>query len=93
MVFQECMFRVADNSGFKTLKLIKVLKGSYRRTANIGDLIVTAVQVRLFARVDASTLNYSIVTQTFIVRICSSDQASLVGSRSRARRARTNSQY
>ena len=46
MVFQECMFRVADNSGFKTLKLIKVLKGSYRRTANIGDSIVTAVQTK-----------------------------------------------
>ena len=44
MVFQEAVFKVACNSGFKSLKMFKVLKGSYRRTAKIGDIMVASVQ-------------------------------------------------
>jgi large subunit ribosomal protein L14 len=35
---------VADNSGAKTVQCIKVLGGSKKRTAGIGDLIVVAVK-------------------------------------------------
>jgi len=35
---------VADNSGAKTVQCIKVLGGSMRRYARIGDIIVVAVQ-------------------------------------------------
>ena len=35
---------VADNSGAKEVKCIKVLGGSKRMSANLGDIIVVAVQ-------------------------------------------------
>ena len=46
MVFQEAIFKVADNSGFKFLKMFKVLGGSYRKTCKIGDVIVTSAQMK-----------------------------------------------
>jgi large subunit ribosomal protein L14 len=36
--------RVADNSGAKVIKCIKVLGGAKRRYARLGDIIVVAVQ-------------------------------------------------
>jgi len=39
------MLRVADNSGAKLVQCIKVLGGSRRRYAQIGDIIVAAVKV------------------------------------------------
>ncbi|CAG7656674.1 50S ribosomal protein L14 [Paenibacillus allorhizosphaerae] len=36
--------KVADNSGAKSLMCIRVLGGTGRRTANIGDLIVCSVK-------------------------------------------------
>ncbi|MGM0461942.1 MAG: 50S ribosomal protein L14 [Fibrobacterota bacterium] len=36
--------RVADNSGAKVVKCIKVLGGAKRRYARLGDIIVVAVQ-------------------------------------------------
>jgi len=38
------MLRVADNSGAKELKCIRVLGGSTRRYGNIGDVIVASVR-------------------------------------------------
>jgi len=38
---------VADNSGAKEVKCIKVLGGSRRMSANLGDVIVVAVQQAL----------------------------------------------
>jgi large subunit ribosomal protein L14 len=35
---------VADNSGAKVVQCIRVLGGTRRRTANVGDLIVVAVK-------------------------------------------------
>ena len=35
---------VADNSGAKRVQCIKVLGGSHRRTASVGDVIVVAVK-------------------------------------------------
>ena len=46
MVQQETRLRVADNTGAKELLCIRVLGGSVRRYANIGDIIVKAVVVR-----------------------------------------------
>ncbi len=43
MIQSETKLEVADNSGAKTVKCIKVLGGSHRRYANIGDIIVVAV--------------------------------------------------
>lgn len=39
------MLKVADNSGAKLLQVIKVLGGSRRRYARIGDLVVASVKI------------------------------------------------
>ena len=44
MVQQETRLKVADNTGAKELLCIRVLGGSTRRYANIGDVVVCAVK-------------------------------------------------
>ena len=44
MIQQETRLRVADNSGAKELKCIRVLGGSSRKYGNIGDVIVASVR-------------------------------------------------
>ncbi len=44
MIQQESRLSVADNSGAKELLCIRVLGGSTRRYANIGDIIVATVK-------------------------------------------------
>jgi large subunit ribosomal protein L14 len=44
MVQQESRLRVADNTGAKEILCIRVLGGSTRRYANIGDIIVATVK-------------------------------------------------
>ena len=44
MIQPETRLNVADNSGAKEIKCIRVLGGSFRRSGNIGDVIVAAVQ-------------------------------------------------
>lgn len=44
MIQQETMLVVADNTGAKRVKCIKVLGGSWRRYAGLGDVIIAAVQ-------------------------------------------------
>lgn len=44
MIQQESRLKVADNSGARELLTIKVLGGTGRKTANIGDVIVCSVK-------------------------------------------------
>jgi large subunit ribosomal protein L14 len=44
MIQQETQLKVADNSGAKRVKCFKVLGGSRRRYAKVGDIIVCSVQ-------------------------------------------------
>ena len=44
MIQMETMLNVADNSGAKRVKCIKVLGGSKRRYARLADVIMCAVQ-------------------------------------------------
>ena len=44
MIQQETRLRVADNSGARELGVIKVLGGTNRRYANIGDIVVCSVK-------------------------------------------------
>ena len=44
MIQMETMLNVADNSGAKRVKCIKVLGGSKRRYARLADVIICAVQ-------------------------------------------------
>lgn len=44
MIQQETYLKVADNTGAKEIKTIRVLGGSSRKYANIGDVIVASVR-------------------------------------------------
>ncbi len=44
MIQMQTYLNVADNSGAKVVQCIKVLGGSKKRTAGIGDIIVVAVK-------------------------------------------------
>jgi len=44
MIQNESRLRVADNSGAKELLVIRILGGTSRRYANIGDIVVCAVK-------------------------------------------------
>ena len=44
MLQQESLMKVADNTGAKELLCIRVLGGTGRRYANIGDVVVCAVK-------------------------------------------------
>ena len=44
MIQPQSRLKVADNSGAKELMCIRVLGGSFRKTGNIGDVIVAAVK-------------------------------------------------
>ena len=44
MVQQETRLKVADNSGAKTVQCFKVLGGSKKRYASIGDIVVVSVK-------------------------------------------------
>jgi large subunit ribosomal protein L14 len=44
MIQQQTILKVADNSGAKTVKCIKVLGGFKKRYAKLGDIVVVSVQ-------------------------------------------------
>ena len=44
MIQQQTLMKVADNTGAKELMCIRVLGGSGRRYANVGDIVVCSVK-------------------------------------------------
>ena len=44
MIQQESVLKVADNSGAKRVKCFKVIGGSKRRYAGVGDIVVCSVR-------------------------------------------------
>ena len=44
MIQQESRLYVADNTGAKNVLVIKVLGGSFRKSGNIGDIVVCTVK-------------------------------------------------
>ena len=44
MVQPQTRLRVADNTGAKEIMCIRVLGGSFRKSGNIGDVIVASVK-------------------------------------------------
>ena len=44
MIQQQTRLKVADNTGAKEIMCIRCLGGSYRKTSNIGDIIVASVK-------------------------------------------------
>lgn len=47
MVQQETIVKIADNSGAKRALVIRVLGGSKRRYAGLGDVVIVAIKVAL----------------------------------------------
>lgn len=47
MIQMQTRMRVADNSGAKEVQCIKVIGGSKRRTASVGDIVVVSVKSAL----------------------------------------------
>lgn len=47
MIQMQTRLKVADNSGAKEVQCIKVLGGSKRRTASVGDIIVVSIKEAL----------------------------------------------
>lgn len=64
MIQTETNLVVADNSGAKKIRCIKVLGGSGRRYASVGDLIVVAVR----AAIPNSAVKKGEVSRAVIVR-------------------------
>lgn len=44
MIQMQTLLDVADNSGAKTARCIRVLGGTRRRTAGLGDIVVVSIQ-------------------------------------------------
>ena len=64
MIQAQSMLTVADNSGAKKVRCIKVLGGSKRKYASLGDIIVVAVQTAT----PTSKIKKGSVEQAVIVR-------------------------
>ncbi len=65
MVQVETKLNVADNSGAKVVQCIKVIGGSHRRYAGVGDVIVVAVK----EAIPASSIKKGSVEKAVIVRV------------------------
>ncbi len=64
MIQQESRLRVADNSGAKEVLCIRVLGGSKRRYASIGDQIVCSVKEASPGGVKKGTVSKAVVVRT-----------------------------
>ena len=65
MIQVETRLNVADNSGAKLAECIKVLGGSKRRYASIGDIIVVAIKEAL----PTSSIKKGTVEKAVVVRV------------------------
>ena len=50
MILNETNLNIVDNSGVKIIKCIKVLGGSKRKAAKIGEIIIGAIQKRDYTK-------------------------------------------
>ena len=64
MIQQESVVKVADNSGAKTALVIRVLGGTRRRYATLGDVLIVAVKNAL----PNGTVKKSDVARAVVVR-------------------------
>ena len=67
MIQEETYLKVADNTGAKEIKCIRVLGGSKRKYGNIGDVIVASVR----KAAPGGQVKKGDVVKAVIVRTCS----------------------
>ncbi len=65
MIQMQSMLDAADNSGARRVMCIKVLGGSHRRYANIGDVIKVAVKEALpKSKVKKGEVSFAVIVRT-----------------------------
>lgn len=64
MIQQETRLRVADNSGAKIVQCVKVLGGTRKRYASIGDIIVVSVKNATPGGIKKGTVSRAVVVRT-----------------------------
>ena len=65
MIQMQSKLDVADNSGARSVMCIKVLGGSHRRTASVGDIIVVSVKDAIpRGRVKKGTVHRAVIVRT-----------------------------
>lgn len=65
MIQMQSILDVADNSGARKVMCIKVLGGSHRRYAGIGDVIKVAVKTAIpRAKVNKGDVSYALIVRT-----------------------------
>jgi len=65
MIQMQSRMEVADNSGAREVQCIKVLGGSKRRTANVGDVVVVSVKEAIpRGRVKKGDVRRAVVVRT-----------------------------
>ncbi len=64
MIQPQTRLKVADNTGAKEIMCIRVLGGSFRRSGNIGDIIVASVK----SAIPGGTVKKGDVVKAVIVR-------------------------
>ncbi|MCB0667748.1 MAG: 50S ribosomal protein L14 [Saprospiraceae bacterium] len=64
MIQQESKLKVADNSGAKEVLCIRVLGGSKRRYASIGDKVVVSVKEASPGGIKKGTVSKAVVVRT-----------------------------
>jgi len=65
MIQMQTNLDVADNSGARRVQCIKVLGGSYRRTATVGDIIVVSVKEAIpRGRVKKGDVHQAVIVRT-----------------------------
>jgi len=58
MIQMQTNLDVADNSGARRVQCIKVLGGSHRRYASVGDIIVVSVKEAIPRREDGTAIRF-----------------------------------
>ncbi|MBX9889714.1 MAG: 50S ribosomal protein L14 [Amoebophilaceae bacterium] len=66
MIQQESMLKVVDNSGVKTALCIRVLGGTRKRYAHVGDKIIVAIKTTN----PSSSIKKGTVSKAVVVRTC-----------------------
>nr|YP_009829234.1 ribosomal protein L14 [Codium fragile]QJC59752.1 ribosomal protein L14 [Codium fragile] len=69
MIQQQTILKVADNSGAKTVRCIKVLGGFKKRYAKLGDIVVVSVQQLRNKSKKTSKVSKGEVFRALVVRI------------------------
>jgi large subunit ribosomal protein L14 len=64
MIQQESRLRVADNSGAKEVLCIKVLGGTRKRYASVGDIIIVTVKASAPNGVKKGTVSRAVIVRT-----------------------------